>query len=224
MQKPLPADATSHEDALAKGSYLVQAIQSQLGSLEQLKSSFSAAVLGMFSSGWMWFVCDEYGRLAIYPTFGTGTLLIRSRRKMADNIDPVAGETMALPLRPQQNSASATGSAPSSPASGIQQPLSGMHPPTHTRTFSGTAVSSFLPRPAHSIYTSNPMVPIIPSADALGDVLYPLFCVSVHEHAWVGAGYGVWGKEEYLKRFWTVLDWEHVVNAFNRCRNKGAQP
>ena len=28
--------------------------------------------------------------------------------------------------------------------------------------------------------------------DALGRTLYPLFCVSVHEHVWMAAGYGVW--------------------------------
>ena len=27
--------------------------------------------------------------------------------------------------------------------------------------------------------------------DALGQTLYPLFCVSVHEHAWMAAGYGL---------------------------------
>jgi Fe-Mn family superoxide dismutase len=36
----------------------------------------------------------------------------------------------------------------------------------------------------------------------------------VHEHAWLSAGYGIWGKEEYLKRFWTVLDWKKVSDAF----------
>jgi Fe-Mn family superoxide dismutase len=52
--------------------------------------------------------------------------------------------------------------------------------------------------------------------DNVGRDLYPLFCVSVHEHAWLSAGYGIWGKEEYLKRFWTVLDWEKVSGAFTK--------
>lgn len=42
-----------------------------------------------------------------------------------------------------------------------------------------------------------------------GDKLTPLFCLSVHEHAWLH-DYGVWGKEEYLKNFWNVLDWGRV--------------
>lgn len=50
-----------------------------------------------------------------------------------------------------------------------------------------------------------------------GDDLTPLFCISVHEHAWM-PDYGVWGKEEYLKRFWTVLDWGKVSNLYERWR------
>ncbi len=34
--------------------------------------------------------------------------------------------------------------------------------------------------------------------DALGWTLYPLFSVSVHEHAWMAAGYGVLGMETYF--------------------------
>jgi superoxide dismutase, Fe-Mn family len=48
----------------------------------------------------------------------------------------------------------------------------------------------------------------------LGEMLCPLFCVSVHEHAWMSAGYGVWGKEEWLKKFWSVLDWDKVSTTY----------
>lgn len=43
-----------------------------------------------------------------------------------------------------------------------------------------------------------------------GTPLYPLFCVSVYEHNWLSAGYGVWGKEEWMKRFWDVLYWPKI--------------
>lgn len=48
----------------------------------------------------------------------------------------------------------------------------------------------------------------------VGEYLTPLFCVSVNEHAWMSAGYGVWGKEEWLKKFWTVLDWKKVSSMY----------
>jgi hypothetical protein len=46
--------------------------------------------------------------------------------------------------------------------------------------------------------------------DALGHTLYALFCVSVHENAWMAVGYSVWGME----RFWTCLDWAAVWEAY----------
>lgn len=53
-----------------------------------------------------------------------------------------------------------------------------------------------------------------------GETLSPLFCVSVHEHAWI-KGYGVWGKEEYLTRFWNVLDWGKVGESHAKWLNAG---
>ena len=38
--------------------------------------------------------------------------------------------------------------------------------------------------------------------------------MSVHEHAWMAGGYGVWGKERYLERFWTCLYWESVRDSY----------
>lgn len=41
----------------------------------------SAAALGMMSSGWIWLVCDENAsHLAFVPTYGPGTMLVRSRQ------------------------------------------------------------------------------------------------------------------------------------------------
>ena len=57
--------------------------------------------------------------------------------------------------------------------------------------------------------------------ERLGDVIYPLFCVPVYEHAWMSAGFGVWGKEDWLKEFWTVLDWEKVGRAFDYAQKTG---
>lgn len=27
---------------------------------------------------------------------------------------------------------------------------------------------------------------------------------------WLAGGYGIWGKEEYLKRYWSVVNWAKV--------------
>ncbi len=34
--------------------------------------------------------------------------------------------------------------------------------------------------------------------------------------AWMSAGYGVWGKEEWMKKFWSVLDWAKVSDTYAR--------
>lgn len=55
-----------------------------------------------------------------------------------------------------------------------------------------------------------------------GDDLSPLMCISVHEHAWMSAGLGVWGKEEYLKRFWSVVDWRKVSDVYRLWERRDA--
>ncbi|KAF5332356.1 hypothetical protein D9758_016946 [Tetrapyrgos nigripes] len=51
-------------------------------SLAQLKSAFSAAAMGMFTNGYIWFITDTAGNTAVIPTFGPGTLLVRSQTYM----------------------------------------------------------------------------------------------------------------------------------------------
>jgi Fe-Mn family superoxide dismutase len=59
----------------------------------------------------------------------------------------------------------------------------------------------------------------LPTILNVGEVLYPLFCLSVNEHAWLSAGYGVWGKEAWLKEFWSVVNWEKASQAYKRALN-----
>ncbi|KAI0922028.1 hypothetical protein AcW2_006839 [Taiwanofungus camphoratus] len=226
--KPPPPDASSHQAALNE-SHIYHRLRFDYGSLEHFKSSFSAAVLGMFSSGWMWFVCDQTGALGIYPTFGPGTLLVRSRvPKIFSDWHAVLGEQVMKPEQTDAQSAhnvssSSTASsnpvAPTSPASGLSHAPPPLHTPTPSRTFSSSLSTSrgfFVPRPSN-IYDRNSWQPEHSNDPSrIGEVLYPLFCVSVHEHAWVGAGYGVWGKEEYMKRFWSVLDWDLVNKTYSK--------
>lgn len=53
------------------------------------------------------------------------------------------------------------------------------------------------------------------ASGAIGNNVYPLFCASLFEHAWLG-DYGFWGKERYLQRFWDAVNWtraEHLWGA-----------
>lgn len=37
----------------------------------------------------------------------------------------------------------------------------------------------------------------------------PLLCLSVQEHAWL-LDHGIWGKEAYIKHFWSFVNWARV--------------
>lgn len=165
----------------------------------------------MFGQGWVWLVCDQTGELAVLPTFGTGTLLIRSQERIQRKVhvpEPVIGEApRAAPGIP--GVANSSNVPPSSPTSGAARSLFPSAPP-HTRQLSTSprALSAydFEVRPASATGPSN-----LP-----GEILFPLLCISIHEHAWLGAGYGIWGKEEYLKRFWSVVNWQRVSEHYAR--------
>ena len=149
------------------GKTLATAIADQFGSLPQLKLAFASAAMSMFSSGFVWLVKDEHGRLGVLPTYGTGTVLVHQRRQCGpkDLVTAVQdGEAQA--------------EAPAAPDA-----------PTRPPRFDALSRTS--------------------GADAIGQHLYPLLCVSMYEHAWLG-DYGFWGKERYMTHFWDCVNWERV--------------
>ncbi|KAG5644936.1 hypothetical protein DXG03_007401 [Asterophora parasitica] len=261
-QKPPPANAPNHQADISQ--HMANTLRWQYGSLTQLKSAFSAAVTGMFTSGYVWFVSDKNGNTGIVPTFGPGTLLIRSRTYMAHSKSLLAGaeldpfiETTSIgfnqgwdsplvdepafmpralkdqdiyglrtaedeieslgrqpPASSPTSKPSPPGVKPSSPASGV----SGKGPTSNKALHPRFLHSSSLDTKANNLWAPNQDDRGVPKTKSemlnIGEVLHPLFCISVHEHAWMAAGYGVWGKEEWLKQFWTVLDWEKVSKAY----------
>ncbi len=183
----------------------------------------------MFSSGWIWLVADQAGELGIVPTFGAGTLLVRSRqatetfeewqRLVGEPVIPYSEDPAPLSHFPSQ-------STPSSPVAPAQTslPTSGVtHTPPPLDPHTPVRSISRYPRPRNVISHGDDGLPLNhtkPDSKKIGDVLYPLLCVSVHEHAWVSAGYGVWGKEEYMKRFWSVVDWRTVKTLYSTFRKE----
>ncbi|KAF8650365.1 hypothetical protein AX16_005261 [Volvariella volvacea WC 439] len=254
--KPPPSPPhTTYQHQISQS--LGAAIRQQHGSVAQLKSAFSAAATGMFTSGYVWFVADKNGNTGVLPTFGPGTLLIRSRSYMASSKGLILGEGLGIigledqqtPTQAQPQGEGATqqpsatpktspGVAPSSPTSGTPGTPPPQAPP-HSRSLhtSPPRSSDLLNRPASvwgdSPFPSSPFGgttdPLLPNYNRahpqskvdmlnIGEVLYPLFCLSVHEHNWLSAGYGVWGKEEWVKQFWAVLDWEKVSRSYDKVR------
>lgn len=181
----------------------------------------------MAGSGYVWFVTDAKRNLAFVPTFASGTLLIRSGAGTVEPITaPVLGEQRDPLTQPAQSPTSST-RVPFSEASNASSPFSGtshippqLDPSAPTRTFHTSVLSrdNYKTR-ARSFYdpTATSLSPHGPqdSGDltTLGEYIYPLFCISVHEHCWL-FDHGIWGKEKYLKEFWTVVDWNQVVKRF----------
>ena len=158
------------------------------------------------AGGYVWLVTDALGRLGVVATYGAGTLLVAERRQ-----SQLTPDGMEL--------------------GGIYKPATPPSPPAPTRHAAKVrALSTSARVSAHrspaNVWSDEPpaaapddgdvMVDPPAALDALGRTLYPLFCVSVHEHAWMAAGYGVWGLETYLERFWTCLDWAAVRDAYAR--------
>ena len=189
----------------------------------------------MSGSGYVWFVADEKRNLAFYPTFAAGTLLVRSRSATVDPLDePILGEGSDIPLPnqrgpnqhhplgqhqqhyPQNPLSSGLGATPTSPLSGASHDLPPHYPSSPSRT-----LHSSVPSQTRSLYDP-PIASAPPGSQndsdmrdlkTLGEYIYPLFCVSVHEHCWL-LDHGIWGKQKYMKEFWTVLDWQQVVHRF----------
>ncbi|KAH8977979.1 hypothetical protein EDB92DRAFT_1879859 [Lactarius akahatsu] len=225
--KPPTARAPNHESALTgkllsheRTHRLAGAITAQLGSLADLKTYVAAAAQGMNSGGgaggFVWLVTDALGRLGVVATYGAGTLLVAERRQSLLAWD---GTELGGVYQP---------ATPPPPPSGRTQHAA----PAQARALSTSARASGSVRPTN-VWSDPPLAPSdagavagsdgtygaseAPAAlDALGKTLYPLFCVSVHEHAWMAAGYGVWGMETYLERFWTCLNWVAVREAYAR--------
>lgn len=218
--------------------------------------------MGMFSSGWVWFVTDSVGNTGIVPTFGPGSLLVRSQsyiahtegRELTDILNfgrGVGGEVaeptseaiqerielavsegritreelekqvgeLQWPTEPTPAPTSQPpppGTSPSSPASGVSTPNTpaGRLGPRFMHT--SAVRSSFEIPQVSSAYDQGEVSDSAPGTDPskMGQVIFPLFCVSVYEHAWMAGGHGVWGKEEYLKKFWNVVDWEKVSRSY----------
>ncbi|KAJ7122810.1 Manganese/iron superoxide dismutase [Mycena epipterygia] len=223
----------------AISDHFMRAIQADHGGLEQLKSTVSAAALGMFTSGWIWFVSDKNGSTSVLPTFGPGTLLVRSRTYMAQFHPTLYQDVPVNPLAWDRDTQYVGKYLAGWGADdlGMVPPL--LDPKQLTRALTGPPRGStpLKPRFLHTSArqsaekpwegTPNNLFQSSPSDDyrppknksellnASGDVLYPLFCVSVQEHAWITAGYGVWGKEAWLREFWNVLNWKQVDEAYN---------
>ncbi|KAJ3878756.1 hypothetical protein F5051DRAFT_496341 [Lentinula edodes] len=257
LKPPTPPYA-SHQHLISPT--LSAEIRAQHGSLAQLKSSFSAAATGLFTSGYVWFVTDAAGNTGVVPTFGPGSVLVRSQMYMGGVFgrgDPLEEDDLyygewVKELEGMQKEATTGGDLSGGATANEEENGNGGEngegeeddlltryttPPTtlsHPTAFDLLTSSSLSPTSSSSSSSTPPPLSTSPSASSrprstthsqsltltatAGDTLYPLFCLSVHEHAWLSAGYGVWGKERWVRGFWDVVDWGKVSRAYEYFR------
>ncbi|PWN41344.1 manganese and iron superoxide dismutase [Ceraceosorus guamensis] len=188
---------------------LLDAITKEYDSLPAFKDAFSATADGMSGSGYVWLVRDAYRNLGIVPTYGAGTVMVQNRIQRGAHVEgstpPSVPQGEEQPAGPSSNLDSRIG------ATSVDSGASG----------SSSSTSSALSNSRLGSYGTNSSWYAAGGTTRVqrtGEELYPLFCISIHEHTWL-PDYGMEGKDEYLARFWEVLDWERVgqlYDAYNR--------
>lgn len=169
--------------ALSPSSSLYRRLKEDFGSFEAFQHQFSAAALGMSGSGYLWLVHVPNEGLGIVATFGTGTPLVQARRQRGDQDDIIGAQPQPQPQKPTEEQ---------------QQQQS---QPSGSETYQQMLNSSHQQQQRQSRSSS--------SAAAAAVEVNPLLCLSVQEHAWL-LDHGIWGKEEYIKHFWSFVNWARV--------------
>jgi superoxide dismutase, Fe-Mn family len=229
LQQPPSESSPDYESALLS-SPLAYHIRLKYGDLASFKSSFSAAANGMFSSGYVWFVADANGEIGVIATYGAGTILVSGQKqRFQQGVELGGGYQTGSTLKDDHANPSPllSGASSSSPITGMPLSSPPFHPSSQSRALHTTFSREMRRNPiqANSIFDNHQAgvgnalgtsetTPRVKFA-SLGETLTPLFCVSVHEHAWMSSGYGVWGKTQYLANFWSALNWDKVLQAYH---------
>lgn len=164
---------------------------------------------------------DPSGNLGVVGTYAGGTVLVKERAQTgfgsyAGKDLRVLGEQVEVvpeAEQQQQEAAAAVAEAAEAPSSSWQT-VTPARPQQQQATSSelnggGLDVSSS----AHEIMSASR-----PSAAALaasvGATLHPLACISVHPHCYL-EDYGLWGRDEYVRKWWSAVDWSRVEQAYD---------
>ncbi|GAA6020235.1 hypothetical protein JCM11491_003858 [Sporobolomyces phaffii] len=187
-----------------------------LGSLAALISHFSAHVSGLHpASGgaYVWLVTDPNSNLGVVGTYAGGTVLVNERKQMGhgaySSVDlKVLGEQIEAPEAPASDASQPAAEGESQWETTAQTP---------SRAAASNLLSSATPSPA-AVFSTTLSSHNDPRS-AVGRSLHPLLCLSTHQHCYL-EDYGVWGRDEYVKQWWTKVDWKKVEESFEAFTTK----
>ncbi|GAA6038212.1 hypothetical protein JCM8097_005796 [Rhodosporidiobolus ruineniae] len=208
-----------------------------LGSFPALVSHFSAHVAGLHpsSGAYVWLVTDKGGNLGVVGTYAGGTVLVKERHQMGygsysgkdlrilgEQIPQAAAAETPAP----EAAAAAAGEASSSPADSSASPAADSSSAAAASTPAWQTVSSSSRRPssssaslldgsfsAQSVLDSAVGSHHASGAGQVGKQLHPLAALSVHPHCYL-EDYGLWGRDEYVRKWWGAVDWKKVEEAY----------
>ncbi|GAA5864160.1 hypothetical protein JCM3774_001238, partial [Rhodotorula dairenensis] len=201
-----------------------------LGSFPALVSHFSAHVAGLHpsSGAYVWLVTDPSGNLGVVGTYAGGTVLVKERAQTGfgsyagKDLRVLGEQVQVVPEAEQQQQQEQEAPAAPSNSSSTWQTVTPARPQQQQQQQSGGSdplnggldVSSS----AHEIMSaSRPSSAAL--AAAVGANLHPLACISVHPHCYL-EDYGLWGRDEYVRKWWHAVDWSRVEQAYDAFTTK----
>ncbi|KAL8279208.1 hypothetical protein RQP46_008464 [Phenoliferia psychrophenolica] len=208
----------------SRNSALSSAIsRSSLESFPSLISHFSAHVSGLHpsSGAYVWLATDQSGNVGVLGTYAGGTLLVHQRKQMGDLLHPAAAKVLGEKLTPKEISGNAAAAAPAPTSTDGTTDAVADAPATPAA--GGWTVDPTARKPKGKPAASSdsvaghllPMFTASASEKDIGRSILPLACISLHPHCYL-ADYGVWGREEYVRRWFGAVDWQKVEASYDR--------
>ncbi|GAA5983569.1 hypothetical protein JCM11641_007287 [Rhodosporidiobolus odoratus] len=187
---------------------------STLGSFPALISHFSAHVSGLHpsSGAYVWLVTDPSGNLGVVGTYAGGTVLVKERGQMGygsyggKHLRVLGEEVEVVESAEGEASEGAEGSAPaaaSAPWTTVQSPRKPNKAGADFLSEGSLSASNVLNSHVYAHHAQ----------DQIGKQLHPLVALSTHPHCYL-EDYGLWGRDEYVKRWWGAVDWKKVEEAY----------
>lgn len=145
-------------------------------------------------------------------TYAGGTLLMHQRRQMGDLMHSAGGgKVLGEALNPTEAAAATSATDAAAPPVKASewttvQPDAARNT-KQKKTGASTGQISNLIQPLNVLSGS--------SDRDVGRSILPLACISLHPHCYL-ADYGVWGREEYVRRWFGAVDWKKVEASYEK--------
>lgn len=180
--------------------------RSSLKSLPGLISSFSAHVAGLHpsSGAYMWLITDTKGNLGIVGTYAGGSLLVQGREQRMKTF--TEGGILGEPTKSIEEGEPTEKKVLSAASAAAIE----MRANEVTASFAAPAASKPLGQMSNLIKDSGAS---FAATNMTTTTYYPLLCLSLGAHTYA-AEYGIWGREEYVKNWWSCVEWKRVEESW----------